>query len=453
MQNNNKLDKMKMQEKSNLVVNSVHDAKAKPNERFGVFFAIKNTREEPLLHKSKIKGEWPKEGEILKIKLTELRRGRWQCIMVNENKEHDIPISKDRNEPKCLWKKGDFCRSWYSVDGFEYETIIEQIEYQEDGGYYAEVKFLGYETIETVWLHDICESNGPEARELQIAEARRFVEEGQIQTNDTNEETKSFISEHGDGPSTQNGDNTTDEQISEKILDLRKKISRIEQETMETTVNRTVEAESYSRQPAQKSEDIIENNEIVVSQLETIKEEPECSSIKSDTDVLQEFIDVHAPIINAISDLPVAKSPDEKKVERTKSDAEESAKNSCESSSMPENTESINNLMDCPFSELVGLALATPSKIQQKEQPSEKIETEDLKLIEILPDIEHRGVSLEKIKEDCITKAAKDTLKFVFQRILMDSEEENSLTNLLFRKWLENGGMDRVKEEVSENHC
>ena len=63
-----------------------------------------------------------------------------------------------------------FCRGIFKEDGLEYEGLIKSIESTNDGQY-AVVEFIGYGNQECLWLQDLLESNGEDARQKQNKEA------------------------------------------------------------------------------------------------------------------------------------------------------------------------------------------------------------------------------------------------------------------------------------------
>ena len=67
---------------------------------------------------------------------------------------------------------GMFCRAIFHEDRLEYEGTIESIKNSDDGKY-AIVKFVGYDNNETVWLKDLRESKGDEARKQQNQDATK----------------------------------------------------------------------------------------------------------------------------------------------------------------------------------------------------------------------------------------------------------------------------------------
>jgi len=70
----------------------------------------------------------------------------------------------------AIWKLDMFCRAVFQQDGLEYEGIVKSIENSDDGQY-AVVQFVGYGNEETLWLKDLLESKGEEARQKQTKEA------------------------------------------------------------------------------------------------------------------------------------------------------------------------------------------------------------------------------------------------------------------------------------------
>ena len=67
------------------------------------------------------------------------------------------------------WKVGDPCRAFYLEE--EYEAVIMSIDADADGNKYGNVRFVGYNNEETVWLADIVASYGEKAVKKQKEDA------------------------------------------------------------------------------------------------------------------------------------------------------------------------------------------------------------------------------------------------------------------------------------------
>merc|ERR1711894_604998 len=61
------------------------------------------------------------------------------------------------------WQAGMFCRGIFQADGLEYEGLIKSIDSSEDGQF-AVVQFIGYDNEEAIWLQNLLESKGDQAR-------------------------------------------------------------------------------------------------------------------------------------------------------------------------------------------------------------------------------------------------------------------------------------------------
>lgn len=68
-------------------------------------------------------------------------------------------------ETSLSFKVGDFCR--YNSEGSDYEAEITAIDVDDNGMKYCTIKYLGYETEDTVWLSDLKESMGEKSRQSQ----------------------------------------------------------------------------------------------------------------------------------------------------------------------------------------------------------------------------------------------------------------------------------------------
>ena len=68
---------------------------------------------------------------------------------------------------KVVWKSGNYCRAIYSGDACEYEAKILDILADENSNPYANVEFVGYLNQDVIWLEDLMESKGEEARKKQ----------------------------------------------------------------------------------------------------------------------------------------------------------------------------------------------------------------------------------------------------------------------------------------------
>merc|ERR1719245_454875 len=68
-------------------------------------------------------------------------------------------------ETSLSFKVGDFCR--YNSEGSDYEAEITAIDVDDNGMKYCTIKYLGYETEDTVWLSDLKESMGEKSRHSQ----------------------------------------------------------------------------------------------------------------------------------------------------------------------------------------------------------------------------------------------------------------------------------------------
>jgi hypothetical protein len=68
------------------------------------------------------------------------------------------------------WEVGMECRAVFSVDGMEYEGVIDNIT-DTDGKRYATVRFIGYDDVDSVWLEDVLKSHGAEAGDAQMKAA------------------------------------------------------------------------------------------------------------------------------------------------------------------------------------------------------------------------------------------------------------------------------------------
>merc|ERR1712223_1388277 len=71
---------------------------------------------------------------------------------------------------KVVWKSGHYCRAIYSEDACEYEAKILDILADENSNPYANVEFVGYLNQDVIWLEDLMESKGEEARKKQAEE-------------------------------------------------------------------------------------------------------------------------------------------------------------------------------------------------------------------------------------------------------------------------------------------
>merc|ERR1712223_1202659 len=71
---------------------------------------------------------------------------------------------------KVVWKSGNYCRAIYSEDACEYEAKILDILADENSNPYANVEFVGYLNQDGIWLEDLMESKGEEARKKQAEE-------------------------------------------------------------------------------------------------------------------------------------------------------------------------------------------------------------------------------------------------------------------------------------------
>jgi len=71
---------------------------------------------------------------------------------------------------KVVWKSGNYCRAIYSEDACEYEAKILDILADENSNPYANVEFVGYLNQDVIWLEDLMESKGEEARKKQAEE-------------------------------------------------------------------------------------------------------------------------------------------------------------------------------------------------------------------------------------------------------------------------------------------
>ena len=74
----------------------------------------------------------------------------------------------------ATWQAGMFCRGIFQADGLEYEGLIKSIA-SSDNGNYAVVQFIGYDNEETIWLQNLLESKGDEARQKQTKESKGTI--------------------------------------------------------------------------------------------------------------------------------------------------------------------------------------------------------------------------------------------------------------------------------------
>ena len=72
------------------------------------------------------------------------------------------------------WQAGMFCRGIFQADGLEYEGLIKSIDTSEDGQY-AVVQFIGYDNEEAIWLQNLLESKGDQARQKQTQESKGTI--------------------------------------------------------------------------------------------------------------------------------------------------------------------------------------------------------------------------------------------------------------------------------------
>jgi hypothetical protein len=89
--------------------------------------------------------------------------------VVPEAKIDSIDVVDNKSEV-APWKVGMFCRAIFQEDGLEYEGTVQSIESCNDGQY-SLIKFVGYGNEETIWLKDLLQSKGEEARKQQTKEA------------------------------------------------------------------------------------------------------------------------------------------------------------------------------------------------------------------------------------------------------------------------------------------
>ena len=77
-------------------------------------------------------------------------------------------MKKDDDPTKADWQSGDYCSAIFTVDNAEYEAIIEDIKETEAGDRYADIRFLGYDDHQNVWLTDLMPSRGEAKRRGQL---------------------------------------------------------------------------------------------------------------------------------------------------------------------------------------------------------------------------------------------------------------------------------------------
>lgn len=80
-------------------------------------------------------------------------------------------VNNNDSAVEAKWKAEDFARAVYTEDGVEYEVKLTSIEKTDEGDEYANVEFLGFGNLQTVWLSDLKASQGEEARQAQIKAA------------------------------------------------------------------------------------------------------------------------------------------------------------------------------------------------------------------------------------------------------------------------------------------
>jgi mRNA-degrading endonuclease RelE of RelBE toxin-antitoxin system len=96
-----------------------------------------------------------------------------QRVKANSDEEQPANGIDNAKEPIIKvpsWEVGAFCRGVYKEDGLEYEGVIKSIETSGDGQYTI-VQFIGYGNEESIWVQDLLESGGEEARQKQTKEA------------------------------------------------------------------------------------------------------------------------------------------------------------------------------------------------------------------------------------------------------------------------------------------
>ena len=86
----------------------------------------------------------------------------------------DSVIANTQQTEVATWQAGMFCRGIFQADGLEYEGLIKTIESSENGQY-ATIQFIGYDDEETVWLQNLIESKGEEARQKQAKESKGSI--------------------------------------------------------------------------------------------------------------------------------------------------------------------------------------------------------------------------------------------------------------------------------------